>query len=266
MARKHTLLFNWKGTQGWSETFYYGSVGSASESQLLIEARRIAAARALVLTPSAKIQAVRSSVTSVPGVSYIFKLNVPGSNTQLLSSNTSENPSQAILVNLIGASGAKRTYLQRGLLDEDIVNGEVTLAQSGQGIFRTWWEFISSASFAIRDVKPQAPSEILTISGDTGVVATRLVMGDVTGKTVVIRTNVAGQGKRVSWTGTVLQVNDTTITLKNWNWGNCAGGTIAVADISFESLKPAIVEIPQRVRNRQTGRPFGLSRGRQSNR
>jgi len=266
-TKKFTLLINWGETAGWTETFYrFGTGAQVNDTQTISQATAIVNARALVLTPFATIVGVRASAVDAPKIVQLIKFNTKGQNTGTFTSPGPDIVNVAILATMSSSAGGKRKFLQRGLIDNDVVNGQITLASSGVGIFTTWFNFLGDGSFRIRDLVPGPNIGIDNINGATGVL-TKTVAGDVNvGDLIVVKTRVAGGGKRVYWTGTVKLVDGVAITLNKWTWGNCTGGTFSVNTVQYGAVPAFTVPFPQRARTRQTGRPFDLLRGRQAKR
>jgi len=266
-VKKFTLLINWGEVAGYTETYYrFVSTTGVGDEATAAEAREIVNRRALVLTPFAVIIGVRASAVTAPKVVQLIKLAVRGQNTGTFSSPSPDIVQVAILATMSSNLGGKRQFLQRGLIDNDVVNGQITLASSGVAKFNGWFAFLSDGSFRMRDLTPIVTGIVDNVNGATGVL-TKGVAGDFPeGSLVVVSTHVAGNGKRVRWTGKVLKQDGVALTLKNWRWGNCTGGTVTSQTESFGTIAPFIVPFPQRARIRQTGRPFDLLHGRQSNR
>lgn len=262
---KFQLLINWKQTAGWSEIYYkYTSGGDVSGNALLEVGRDLARRRSLVLTPVARIVGLRATNTDFPKVTYLQRLAIQGQNTQILSSSGPDVVNVAILATMNSSLGGKRQFLMRGLLDDDVVDGEITLAQSGVGIFTTWFNFLGSGSFRIRDLQPGTAFPIGDVDGGTGIVDCAAAASFAAGDLVVLKTRNAGAGKRVNWTGRVLGVGPATVQLANYSWGNAFGGTLTKQTLAFGEIGRFTVPFPQRARTRQTGRPFDLLRGRAS--
>jgi hypothetical protein len=264
-ARKMTLLINWGENAGWSETYYFADTGGTRTSaDKLQECRVLANARATVLCSNATIVGVRWSLSSDPKKVFLAKPNVVGALTNLLTQTKTDAPTSALLIAMSGATGAKRNFLQRGLIDDDIKSGIITMEQSGIARWNQWLLFLSSRGMVIRDTVDEPGSAILHIDGETMVMTLSNAPAYVPGETIHIVTNNSGGGKRVDWRGTVISVLDKLVQLKNFHWGDCAGGLSHRMIVTYTEIIGFSMPIPQRQRTRQTGRPFGLLRGRAS--
>jgi hypothetical protein len=264
---KYQLLINWKQTAGWSEIYYKQvSDSDVSPNALLATGRDLAQRRALVLTPVARIVGLRATNTNIPRVTTLQRLAIQGQNTQILSSSGPDVVNVAILATMSSSLGGKRQFLMRGLLDDDVVDGDITLAQSGVGIFTTWFNFLGSGSFKIRDLQPGTPRPIGAVAGGTGQVDCSAAADFAVDDLVTLKTRTSGGGKKVNWTGRVLSTGPTVVQLRNYKWGDAFGGTLTKQTLAFGDIARFTVPFPQRARTRQTGRPFDLLRGRAASR
>lgn len=262
---KFQLLINWKQTAGWSEIYYKQvSDSDVGPNAQLAVGRDLAQRRALVLTPVARIIGLRATNVAFPKVTTLQRLAIQGQNTQLLSTSGPDVVNIAILATMSSSLGGKRQFLMRGLLDDDVVDGDITLAQSGVGIFTTWFNFLGSGSFRIRDLQPGTPLPIGAVDGGTGIVDCSGAAAFAVDDLVTLKTRVAGGGKRIDWTGRVLSTGPAVVQLRNYRWGNAFGGTLTKQTLAFGDVARFTVPFPQRARTRQTGRPFDLLRGRQA--
>ena len=252
-------------TAGWSELFYKQvSDSDVGPNALLAVGRDLAQRRALVLTPVANIVGLRATNVAFPRITTLQRLNIQGQNTQILSSSGPDVVNVAVLATMSSSLGGKRQYLMRGLLDDDVVDGNITMAQSGIGIFTTWFNYLGSGSFRIRDLQPGTPFPIGAVDGGTGIVDCSAAAGFAPGDLVTLKTRTAGAGKKVNWTGVLLSTGPLVVQLKNYKWGNAFGGTITKQAVAYGDVARFTVPFPQRARTRQTGRPFDLLRGRAS--
>jgi len=262
---KIQLLINWQATAGWSETFYKQISDSDVGGNAMLEVGRdLAQRRALVLTPVATILGIRVANVAAPKVTFLQRVNIIGQNTQTLSSSGPDVVNVAILATMNSSLGAKRQYLMRGLLDNDVIDGYITLAQSGTGIFTTWFNFLGNGSFRIRDLQPGDPKPIGDVDGNTGIVDCAAAATFAAGDLVTLKSYIAGSFRRVNWTGRVLAVGPSVVQLQNYTRGNATTGTLTKQTIDYGVVNRFRVPFPQRARTRQTGRPFDLQRGRQS--
>jgi len=260
---KAQLLINWGSVAGWSEIYYKElSGGTVPISEQVEFGVDIARRRALVLTPKCMILAVRLTDVALPRVTTLRRLAIPGQNTQILSSSGPDIPNVAILATMSSSAGGKRQFLQRGLLDDDVVDGYITLAQSGTGIFTTWFNHLGNGSYRIRDLVPGTPRAVASVDGATGIVSCAEAATFAQNDLVSLKSRTAGNGKRVYWTGRVLGVGPGIVQLANFKWGNTTGGTLTKQTITWGVVGRFAVPFPQRARTRQTGRPFDLLRGR----
>jgi len=264
---KIQMLINWKTTAGWSEIYYKSVSGSevGPNSQQEV-ARDLAQRRALVLTPVARIIGLRTTNTDFPRITTLGRVAIQGQNTQILSSSGPDVVNVAILATMSSDLGGKRQFLQRGLLDDDVVNGEITMAQSGTGIFTTWFNHLGNGTFRIRDLQPGTPRVVTSVDGVTGVVTVANADTFAINDLVTLVTKTSGNGKRVRWTGKVINTGAGVVTLGNYKWGNGTGGTLTKQTVNYGTVNRFRVPFPQRARTRQTGRPFDLLRGRQTRR
>jgi len=262
---KLQLLINWKQTAGWSEIYYKQVSGSdVGPNAMLAVGRDLAQRRSLVLTPVATIVGLRATNVDFPRVTTLQRLAIAGQNTQVLSSSGPDVVNVAILATMSSSLGGKRQFLMRGLLDDDVVDGNITLAQSGVGIFTTWFNFLGSGNFKIRDLQPGTPRPIGAVDGGTGIVDCSAAADFAVGDLVTLKSRTAGAGKKVNWTGLVLSTGPLVVQLKNYKWGNAFGGTLTKQTVAYGDVARFTVPFPQRARTRQTGRPFDLLRGRAS--
>jgi hypothetical protein len=262
---KFQLLINWKQTAGWSEIYYKQiSDSDVGPNAQIAVGRDLAQRRALVLTPVATIVGVRCTNVLFPRVTTLARLGIKGQNTQLLSTSGPDVVNVAILATMSSSLGGKRQFLMRGLLDDDVVDGEITLAQSGVGIFTTWFNFLGSGSFRIRDLQPGVAKPIGAVDGGSGIIDCSAAADFAVGDLVSLKTRTAGAGKKVDWTGLVLSTGVGVVQLKNYKWGNAFGGTLTKQEVAYGTIGRFTVPFPQRARTRQTGRPFDLLRGRAS--
>lgn len=264
---KYQLLINWKTTAGWSEIFYKfispGDVSVAAQREVGLD---LARRRALVLTPVARIVGIRATNVDTPRITTLFRTAVQGQNTQVLSTSGPDVVNVAILATMSSSLGGKRQFLQRGLLDDDVISGEITLAQSGQGIFTTWFNHLGNGTFKMRDLQPGVVGTVSSVDGQLQQVSTLQGASFATGDLVTLKTHTAGNGKRVYWTGKVLGASPTVVQLIGYKWGNATGGTLTKQTVGYGDIGRFNVPFPQRARTRQTGRPFDLLRGRAANR
>jgi len=260
---KYQLLINWGSVAGCSE-IYYKTVGSLSvtPSEQLEVGRDLCRRRSLVLTPKATILALRATDVTLPRITTLQRVNIQGQNTQILSSSQADVPNLAILATMNSSLGGKRQFLMRGLLDDDVVDGQITLAQSGTGIFTTWFNFLGTGFFLIRDLQNGIVRSITSIDGSTQTVSCASAADFSVGDLVTISSRTAGNGKRVRWTGKILGVGPLLLQLNGYKWGNTTGGTITKVTVQYGTVGRFTVPFPQRCRTRQTGRPFDLLRGR----
>jgi len=264
---KFQLLINWKTTAGWSEIYYKQvSDGTIGPNEQLAVGRDLGQRRALVLTPVARIIGIRCTNVDFPRITTLGRVAIQGQNTQVLSSSGPDVVNVAILATMSSSLGGKRQFLQRGLLDDDVVDGEITMAQSGVGIFTTWFNHLGNGSFRIRDLQPGVPKTVLSVDGAAGVVACPSAADFTVGSLVTLVTRTAGNGKRVRWTGRVQGIGPAVVQLANYKWGNATGGTLTTQTPAFGTINRFVVPFPQRARTRQTGRPFDLLRGRATRR
>jgi len=265
MSLKYTLQINWGENRGWSETFYTESAASPSSTEASTFARALARARAGCLTNGAVILACRISNPQAPAVVVGLELNLPGvAGNGSLSTDPTDVAALAVLINLYGVNGTRRSFLQRGLTDADVVRGKMTFAYSTRRPYNTFWNLISSSAFAIRNTTNGPFKDITTVSGN-GVLTTSVVFAAVEGETVVIKTRSAGNGPKVRSLNKIQSVlGPSSFLLKDWKRGNCEGGQVALQTVNYETMSSYSLSQPAFVRTRQTGHPFGLLRGRQS--
>jgi hypothetical protein len=264
---KVTLLFQFQDKYGWSESFYTNRTWSSINSDPVKPyVLALAAKRAGCLSIVGSVIAARVSDVANPNAIRLLSFNVPGTRTGIIDNSNPDVANLAPLAVMSSVSGAKRSYFLRGLIDQDVVNGQFTATFSGPAPYNTWLQEITSNTYCIRDLVPAGNVGVTTISGITG----QCVNADPTafkvGDLVRVRTRVAGGGKKVYWTGKVLFVGVNSINLKGWKWGDCEGGTISPLGVTYSPVNPILWVIPQRCRTRQTGRVFGLPRGRASKR
>jgi len=260
---KMQLLINWGSVAGWSEIYYKEISGSTvSPADQLEAGRQLAQRRALVLTPKAQIIALRTTDVLLPRVTTLQRLAINGQNTQILSSSGPDVPNLAIMATMNSSEGGKRKFLMRGLLDDDVVDGVITLAQSGTGIFNAWWNYLGSGAWRIRDLVPGIQRAVTSVDGATGAISIATAADFSVGDLVTLVSRTAGNGKRIRWTGKILGVGPALLLLKGYKWGNATGGTLTKQTVQYGTIGRFSVPIPQRCRTRQTGRPFDLLRGR----
>lgn len=262
MAKKYTLQFNWKDTYGWTETFYTDYSGGIAEAAILAFVNRMASRRVACLTNGAKLLACRVSDPAAPSVVRGIELNLPGTaGDGILSTDKTDVVQLSALVNFFSTNGVRRSYLMRGLTDADVVEGKLTFAYSGRGVYDTWWTFIQRNTF-IRDVQNDAKSDITAISGTGILVTPDVAFLPAPGEKLVIVTRHSGNGPPVR-TGAVVQSRVAgTIRLKRWTRGECTGGQVCVGTPVFVAFGSFSLKQPALVRTRQTGAPLGQLPGR----
>jgi len=268
MALKFIFRFNWYGSRGWSETFYSGDSGGPNSAVAEAKARGFARMRTGCLAAGSTLLGVSIADPIDPRNSKTIALNLPG----VLGGGILQTPSPdvaniAILNNLQSASGTRRSYLQRGLDDGDVVNGVVTYARNGAGSFNAFWQYISTNdSFALRNTTPGTPIEIDNVNGD-GLMTTTTDHGLSVGDRVLVKTQTIGNGPKIRWYGVVRLVPLATAAyLKGWKRGEAEGGEVQDVTITYESITSFATATPNLARTRQTGHPFGLVAGRQRKR
>lgn len=264
---KYQLLINWKQTAGWSEIYYKfinpGDVSVAAQREAGLD---LARRRSLVLTPVARIVGIRATDVDFPRVTTLFRTAINGQNTQTLSSSGPDVVNVAILATMSSSLGGKRQFLQRGLLDDDVISGEITLAQSGQGIFTTWFNHLGQGTYRIRDLVPGATATVVSVDGTLGQITIQAGAAFDEGDLVTLKTHTVGNGKRVYWTGKLRGASATVLQMVGYKWGDASGGVVTKQTVGYGVIGRFSVPFPQRARTRQTGRPFDLLRGRAANR
>ena len=263
---KFTFLFNWRSRSGWSETFYRDltSFADLADGNVTRISRNIATKRAGCLTVNAIIQAVRVSNTSTPNIVRVIQLNMPGTLGSFFGDATTNSDvvNVALLSNLVGASGARRSYMLRGLPDADVVNGQVTFARFGQGPYTEWFTELTNGSYRIRDNIKGVPFAVVDITGATGILTTVAPPPWPANQALLIRTRTVGNGKKISWTGKTIATGANTTTLRNWKYGDAQAGISFALTPTYTPITDSVITEPKWARTRKTGRPSDLSRGR----
>jgi len=266
MANKYTMMFNWQDSRGWTESFYAISSQTPSSPAAVEYARDLAAKRLPTLTAGAILLAVRISDYNNPRI--INKIEIGRYGTSGKKRESTPGPdvvNLAALVNFYGGNGERRSFLQRGLCDGDVVDGELTFAATGRRPFDTFWGHVVER-YGLEDTTNGEFHNIETV-GQDGMVTTANAHGLEAGDYVSIITRTAGNGLKVRVRGIVETVAaDDVFFLKNWKYGTCSTGKMCKLTYTINAFSSYALSQPALCRTRQTGRPFGLLRGRQSNR
>jgi hypothetical protein len=266
MPVKHTLMFNWGENRGWTESFYSQASGSPSSAQSVQYAKDLAAKRLPTLTTGATLLAVRISDWENPRIINKIEIDRVGTaGKRRLETPGPDVVNLALLVNLYGASGERRSFLQRGLCDGDVIDGYVTFSHTGRRPYDAFWDHLVER-YSIQDTVNGEFKVVETVAGD-GMVTTAVPHGLTAGDRFKIQTRTAGNGLKVNATGIVETVAaDDVFFARQWAYGTCTGGKVCQMTRFLESFSSYSLSQPAYCRTRQTGRPFGLLRGRQSNR
>lgn len=261
-AFKYTFLFDWQQRAGWSETFYKETGSGTGEATAL--ARAWGTNRQKVLTAAATILAARITPTNDPRNTTLFPLGLKGALGQgiIVDNIQPDVVNVAQLSTLTASTGQKRQYLIRGLDDRDVVDGQITYAQNGVAIMNRWLNFLVSSAWQMRDYIPGVPAAVNLVDGVSGIVTGGAIAGIAVNDIVVMNTRTTGGGKKVHWQGRVKEVGVGQITLRNYKFGDAAGGQIVKVVASYPAFTQHFEPIPNWARTRQTGRPFNLPRGR----
>ena len=264
---KMTFLINWGQRCGWTETFYKDvGIGSGSQSGQRTAANAWADQRAGCLTAKATIIGCRISVAANPREVYLVGLTKPGvlgKGWVLDNDQGADVPNVAQLVTFSAQGGAKRIYLQRGLGDNDVNNGIIDFKENGKGPYTRFWDYIQNFGYCMRDYTPQESKKLLTINNQERVALFTAAPGFVDRTLITVHTRNAGNGLKVYWTGRCGVPAAAAVPLRGWHIGDCEGGVAFEILATYPDLVGWAIPEPNYARTRQTGRPFGLPRGRQ---
>lgn len=261
-GKKYTMQFNWRGAAGWSESFFTDQSGGLSDATITTKANAMARARIGCLSNGVILTGIRVNDLSAPSIVRGIELNLPGTaGNGFVSTDLTDVPNLAALVNFYSTNGVRRSYLMRGLTDADVVLGILTFAFSGRGVYNTWWNFIQRNTF-IRDVQNEPKSNITAISGNGYLTTPDLLFLPVAGDKLVVSTYHAGDGPPVRTTAVVQSRVPGVITLKFWTRGDCEGGTVCRGTPVLVAFGSFSLKTPAFVRTRQTGPPLGQLPGR----
>lgn len=262
---KCTMRINWGSTRGWSESFYLNDT-TINEPNLKKWMEEWARVRAGALAKKCTILDVRVSDVAAPNVVRSFEMNLLGTFDPAPAAGGSDPAMLAILFNYNGTSGVRRSFLNRGIPDSSCLDGYLTVAAGNDPAFKAWLNYPLNW-FSIRDVTNDAKKDVVNVSGDSRIVETAAAHGYAVGQMVIVKTRVEGGGEKVRATYQIESiVSPTQFRLKKWSYGNCIGGTVNGYGITWSPITTASIVRPALVRTRQTGLPFGLLRGRRSNR
>lgn len=263
---KFSFLINWDSRAGWSENWYkaVGAVSNNTEinANVLLYARR----RVACLSRLATIVACRVTDVAVPKKTVLINVDLMGvlGRAGDLVSPDADVPNLAQQVRFQTNGEEVRTFLQRGLDDRDIVAGKITFDQNGIAPFNRFWTLLTDDGWMMRDMIKSNRREVITVDGTSGVVTAAAALGYAENTLVLVNSHHTGNGKRVTWQGKIINVNGINGKLKNYKFGSLTGGEIWQLTPTYADLMEFQIPAPNWCKTRQTGRPFFLSRGRQS--
>lgn len=261
---KFTFLFDWQSRAGWTETWYSTVGGTPPSNFRVLKAESYANARAKVLTNGATILSCRVSEVTTPRAVSIVMLGLKGALGQGIIFNDKEtdvvNLAQLVSFNSVGDE--RRHFLQRGLDDRDIVEGQITYIENGMAKSRRFWDFLRDNSWSMKDYIKSAMQPISSVNGSTKKVLVTDGTAYPAGSVVLVNSRTAGNGLRMDWQGKVKSTVGNLVELQGYRYGDAVGGFIWLLTPSYPDLTEWVIPTPNWCRTRQTGRPFNLPRGR----
>jgi len=261
---KFTWLINWQERAGFTEAFYKTIGGTIVPAQIETLARGWATKRAACLTVDARILSCRVSDVLNPRRVQIVNIGLQGTAGIGILLDVFHpdvvNVCQFITFNSAGES--PRYYHQRGLPDGDVVDGKVTFAENGRAIYNRFWNFMVTNDWEMRDFTKSNMKTVASIDGVSKEATLTNAAGFAEGDLILIQTRQAGNGLKRSWQGKISYINGVILGLKGYRFGDCSGGQVWKLTATYPVLSSFALPEPNWARTRQTGRPFGLPRGR----
>lgn len=265
---KFTWKIDWNRRAGWTESFYRSTSGTPGTNELRDHARTWASNRARVLTAAATIQACRISDVTIPRAVQIVGLTNRGAlGSGLVFENIQPDVvNVAQLVTFNSTASIPRYYLQRGLDDRDVIDGQITYAENGKGPSTRFWNYVQSDDWRMRDLVKSTTKALTLVNGATKIAIATNWVGYAENSLVLVESRTSGNGLKMRWQGKVDNIDDNEARLKGYRFGNAEGGTVSLLTATFPNLTEWSLPSPNWARTRETGRPFDLSRGRASKR
>ena len=267
---KSTLFFR-QGNYGWTETLY---VTKNTITEAAASGMTLAGSRRGLSTDEVELFRVRTARADQPNVVQID--NITGSNRfgnfpSAPNTDYADDPFTCLLFNASTAEGRKRTLILRGIPEAIDVNAAYTPTTTWTSRMNSWINLLKQQQFQIRVSPPRSaetPISALAVDADDPYYlrVTSGVERPPTGSYVSIRGVKLPFGAsaihRVNLTtanGTYMLGPSRRAYARDPEWDGA--GYLKVLTFSGQNITSLT---PSRITKRDTGRPFGLPRGRRS--
>lgn len=256
MSMRGTLFLQ-AANSGWSESFFYSGTNTGA---LINTLNNLGNVRSQCLAAGCTVTGGRAAGVNPAGFAEVLAMNKPG----ILGSR---DPSfTALQIQTRAGSSNRRQWLFRGIPDEVVVGGQYVPVGLFGGRLATYLSALITAGSQLRVIDRTQPilgivsvstAGLLTMPGDqtwaAGDVLKFFRTYDTVGKVVQGSFVIAAAGDAAHW------------LLIGWPASRSVDkGKVRRQNIDFQPV--TAFDPPVRVVSHKTGRPFGLSRGRASNR
>lgn len=261
---KFTYLFDWQRRAGWTETWYSTPSGTPPTDFQNLKATSYANQRKTVLTNQATILACRVSEVTEPRKVKIVMLGMKGALGQgfVVDDKEPDVVNVAQLVSFDSVGEERRHFLQRGLDDRDVNEGVIDYDHNGMARSRRFWDFIRDNQWSMKDYIKTNKQQIVGVTGSDKIVQVANGAAFKESDIVLVKSRTVGNGLRMNWQGKVESVAGNLVKLKGYRYGDASEGHIWLLSPTYPDLGAWVIPTPNWARTRQTGRPFGLPRGR----
>lgn len=260
---RYTWKIDWLGRASFTDSFIRtdSSLLDAANSAVVEGFGR---ARAGILPGGCVVASCLISTIQGAYQTFFKALNLPGLRSNPLSNPLAEDvPMVSCLLRLSAREGARRGYLVRGLVDDD-VKGAKFRPETPLGPWNNFIAYLGlpSTGFLLQSRQQNARIKVTSVTG-AGYVTTDEDHGLTTGSVVYVSTRSSGSGPHVQTRGKVAAVLDAKhLNVKPWTRGDCVGGYITALTTSYPQVTRPTLPIGQRCRTRKVGRPLDLYSGR----